>query len=71
LNNAALIQVLAKFYSSPMCVPIYRERWDVWCIQNGHMDDYLLLMMKSDAELAFLIERAKAIANSPLTKALS
>lgn len=74
MTDQHLINVLIKFYLSPMWDTVYHGRHDVWCIQNGHFNDYMLFTMKTDEELermkAYAKARAEAIKDSPLTKAL-
>jgi len=69
-----LHNTLVLCYLAPNIQSIYAGRWDVWLIQNGYMEEFMHLTLKTDEQLKSILERAKTraieIKNSPLHKAL-
>jgi hypothetical protein len=71
MTDEHLFAVLVKCHACPKFQNIYAGRWDVWCIQNGHLQEYLILILKTDGQINRLIARAKEVVNSPLMRAMN
>lgn len=75
MTNKQLLQALTKAFLAPNIFTTYSGRWDVWLVQNGHIEEFKHLMLKTDDQLNRLLleaqDTARQIKNSPLTKALS
>lgn len=72
--NDKTISILTDFYLDNKRFPVYHNRWDTWLIVHNYMDIYFYLMMKTDSQVARILEEAKGkadeIRNSPLYKVL-
>lgn len=74
MPNDKIINILTQFYLDKDWMKIYHGRWDTWLVFNQHMNEYFILMMKTDDQIKVMTDYAKReaekIAKSPLTKAL-
>jgi hypothetical protein len=74
VTDKELIEILIKAFLAPELEKNHAGRWDTWLIKNGHIDKFVLLMLKRDSEYEAMVHEAKKradiIKNSPLHKAM-
>lgn len=74
MTDKELVELLIEAMTAPDFESVYNERWDTWLISNGHIDKFVLMMMKSTRQYDVIVEEAKSRADllktSPLWKAL-
>jgi hypothetical protein len=74
LYDDHISNVLIPFYLDSKRMSVYHGRWDTWLITQNLMDEYFYMMMKTDHQVATILNRAhqkaRELESSPLAKAL-